>query len=152
MSRKLRWVFLLILAILELTGPAPAEGQRLPTVRDVVDYIDDLWRSESSHAQMTMTVVRKRGTRTLTVESWSMGDDAALMVIRNPAREAGTATLRTDDGLWNYAPRADRLIRIPSGLLSESWMGSHFTNDDVVIAAVMNLMSPAFKDGERIGQ
>ena len=49
-----------------------------------------------------------------------------------PAREAGTATLRTEEGLWNYAPRADRLIRIPTGLLSESWMGSHFTNDDLV--------------------
>lgn len=132
MPRKLRWVFFLTLAFLELTDPASAEGQRLPTVQDVVNYIDDLWRSESSHAQITMTVVRKRGTRTLTIESWSLGDDDALMVIRQPAREAGTATLRTADGLWNYAPRADRLIRIPSGLLSESWMGSHFTNDDLL--------------------
>jgi outer membrane lipoprotein-sorting protein len=53
-------------------------------------------------------------------------------VIRDPPREAGTATLRTEEGLWNYAPRADRLIRIPTGLLSESWMGSHFTNDDLI--------------------
>ena len=72
------------------------------------------------------------GTRTLTIESWSRGDDEALLVVRAPAREAGTATLRTNDGLWNYAPRADRLIRIPSGLLSDSWMGSHFTNDDLL--------------------
>jgi outer membrane lipoprotein-sorting protein len=54
------------------------------------------------------------------------------VVIRKPAREAGTATLRTPDGLWNYAPRADRLIRIPSGMLSDNWMGSHFTNDDLM--------------------
>jgi hypothetical protein len=66
------------------------------------------------------------------MESWSKGDDEALIVIRSPAREAGAATLRTEEGLWNYAPRADRLIRIPSGLLSESWMGSHFTNDDLM--------------------
>jgi hypothetical protein len=81
---------------------------------------------------MTMTVVNDRGTRKLTLEQWTSGDDKALIVIRKPAREAGTATLKTDDGLWNYAPRADRLLRIPTGLLSGNWMGSHFTNDDLV--------------------
>lgn len=114
----------------------PADGgrttQELPSVDELMDYLDDLYRSSSSHAVMTMTVERERGTRTLTLESWSLGDDEALIVIREPAREAGTATLRTEEGLWNYAPRADRLIRIPTGLLSDSWMGSHFTNDDLV--------------------
>lgn len=113
-----------------LAGPVTA--QQLPTVDQVVRHIDDLWRSTSSHALMTMTVVRERGTRTLTLEAWSRGDDQSLIVIRAPAREAGTATLRTEDGLWNYAPRADRLIRVPTGLLSESWMGSDFTNDDLL--------------------
>jgi outer membrane lipoprotein-sorting protein len=97
-----------------------------------MDYIDDLYRSVSSYSRMRMTVVRERGTRELEMEAWTKGDDDALIVIRSPAREAGAATLRTEEGLWNYAPRADRLIRIPSGLLSESWMGSHFTNDDLM--------------------
>lgn len=113
-------------------APAPVWGQRLPSVTQVIDQLDDLYRSNSSHAMMTMTVYRERGTRTLTLEAWSLGDDEALIVIRAPSREAGTATLRTGDGLWNYAPRADRLIRIPAGLLSENWMGSHFTNDDLL--------------------
>jgi outer membrane lipoprotein-sorting protein len=110
----------------------PATAQQLPSIDEVVDHLDDLYRSTSSHAVMTMTVVRDRGTRELTMESWSRGEDDALVVIRAPAREAGTATLMTEEGLWNYAPRADRLIRIPTGLLSESWMGSHFTNDDLM--------------------
>lgn len=110
----------------------PASAQDLPDLDTVLDHLDDLYRSSSSHALMTMTVVRERGTRELTLESWSEGTDDALIVIRSPAREAGTATLRTEEGLWNYAPRADRLIRIPSGLLSEAWMGSHFTNDDLL--------------------
>ena len=113
------------------TIPAVQEAD-LPDVDTVLDYLDELYRSTSSHAVMEMTVVRERGTRELRLESWSRGEEDALIVIREPAREAGTATLRTEDGLWNYAPRADRLIRIPSGLLSESWMGSHFTNDDLV--------------------
>ena len=113
--------------------PSPSHGQiPVPDVNQVMDYIDDLYRAQSSYSSMRMTVVRERGTRELEMEAWSRGDDEALIVIRSPAREAGAATLRTEEGLWNYAPRADRLIRIPSGLLSESWMGSHFTNDDLM--------------------
>ena len=115
-----------------LAPAGPVQEADLPDVDSVLDYLDELYRSSSSHAVMEMTVVRERGTRELRLESWSRGEEDALIVIREPAREAGTATLRTEDGLWNYAPRADRLIRIPSGLLSESWMGSHFTNDDLV--------------------
>jgi outer membrane lipoprotein-sorting protein len=116
----------------EPTAPAQATAAPLPTLDEVMQKLDNLYRSESSHGTMEMTVVNARGTRTLTIEQWSMGQDKALMVIRAPSREAGTATLKLDDGLWNYAPRADRLIRIPSGLLSDAWMGSHFTNDDLM--------------------
>jgi hypothetical protein len=112
--------------------PQPPQQPRLPALQAVIDHLDRLYRHDSSHALMTMTVVRERGTRELTLESWSRGQDDALIVIRAPAREAGTATLRTKDGLWNYAPRADRLIRIPTGLLADAWMGSHFTNDDLM--------------------
>ncbi len=111
---------------------AASEKDSLPTPAQITKTLDDLYRSESSHATMTMTIVNDRGTRKLTLEQWSKGQDDALVVIRKPAREAGTATLMTADGLWNYAPRADRLIRVPTGLLSDSWMGSHFSNDDLV--------------------
>jgi hypothetical protein len=132
--RLARWATSLgFLAVAAGLTPGTSSAQiPLPDVDRVMDYIDDLYRSQSSYSQMRMTVVRERGTRELEMESWSRGDDDALIVIRSPAREAGAATLRTEEGLWNYAPRADRLIRIPSGLLSESWMGSHFTNDDLM--------------------
>lgn len=119
-------------ALVCLAMPLSTEAQALPDLDRVIDHLDELYRSQSSHATMTMTVVRTRNTRELTLESWTRGEDDALVVIRSPAREAGTATLRTPDGLWTYGARADRLIRIPSGLLSESWMGSHLTNDDLM--------------------
>ncbi len=109
-----------------------AQAEELPTFSEIMEKVDDLYRSTSSHATVTMTVKKPRNTRELKMEMWTKGEDYALVVIREPAREEGTATLRTPDGLWNYAPRADRLIRIPSGLLSENWMGSHFTNDDLM--------------------
>lgn len=119
-------------ALLLASLPSHLPAQELPELDTVLDHLDDLYRSTSSHARMRMTVVRERGTREMEVESWSRGNDDALIVIRAPAREAGSATLRTEEGLWNYAPRADRLVRIPSGLLSDSWMGTHFTNDDLL--------------------
>ena len=123
---------MVLLALVPLLSPGSLSSQALPPVDDVLDHLDQLYRSSSSHALMRMTVIRERGTRELGLESWSRGEAESLIVIRQPARESGTATLRTEDGLWNYAPRVDRLIRIPSGLLSESWMGSHFTNDDLI--------------------
>lgn len=110
------------------TSDAPA----LPTVEEVMGHLDRLYRAESSHARMRMEIVTSRFERTLEMESWTLGLDQALTVIRSPAREAGTATLRNPEGLWNYAPRADRLMRIPSGMMSDGWMGSHFTNDDMM--------------------
>ena len=128
------WLLVALAASVGL--PSPALGQEgappLPSADELMDHLDELYRASSSHSVMTMTVVKERGTRELTLESWSKGEERSLVVIREPPREAGTATLLTEEGLWNYAPRADRLIRIPTGLLSDDWMGSHFTNDDLV--------------------
>ena len=113
----------------------PAEGTGepvLPSVDEVMDHLDQLWQADSSHSEMSMTVETEEWSRTLDLEGWSLGDDFSLVIIRSPAREAGTASLMTDEGMWSYAPRADRLMRIPSGMLSDSWMGSHFSNDDLM--------------------
>lgn len=108
------------------------DAEELPEAEEVVEKLDTLYRSESSHAVMKMKVEKPRNARELELESWSKGEERMLVVIRKPAREAGTATLRTPEGLWNYLPRADRMMRIPSGLLSDNWMGSHFSNEDLM--------------------
>lgn len=134
--------------------PATTEP-KLPSIDEVTRALDDLYRSKSSQSTMTMTVVNDRGTREITMESWTKGKDLSLVVIRKPAREAGTATLRTKEGLWNYAPRADRMIRIPTGMLSDAWMGSHFSNDDLVRETSYEddyeaVLSWAQLDGQRV--
>jgi hypothetical protein len=119
-------------AIVFLARPSVAAEPPLPSVRQVVLRLNDLFRVDSSEAELTMKVVTDRYRRELTLHSWTRGKEEALIVVRAPAREAGAATLRSKDGLWIYAPRADRLVRLPSALLSESWMGSHFTNEDLI--------------------
>ena len=131
MSMGRRCLLILCVSLL-LPWSAPAEEHKLPDAATVVAHLDRLYRSEYSYAKLHMQIKTKHFDRTLEIESWTAGKEKALMVIRKPAREAGVATLRTPEGLWNYVPRADRLVRIPTSLLSESWMGSHFTNDDLV--------------------
>ena len=97
-----------------------------------VDYFEDLYRSESSIGEAELTIERPRNTRTLRMKSWTRGEEKALIVITAPPREEGTATLKVEDNLWNYLPRIKRTIRIPPSMMLSSWMGSDFTNDDLV--------------------
>jgi hypothetical protein len=79
-----------------------------------------------------MAVVTRRWTRTLAMTVWSQGTDNALIKITAPPKEAGTATLKAGNEIWNYLPKIDRTIRVPTSMMMASWMGSHFTNDDLV--------------------
>lgn len=128
----MKWIAVIMCLAFSMNVAAQEVEKPLPTVNEVTEKLDELYRSDSSHSTVTMEVLNDRGLRTLELEQWTRGKDDALIVIRSPAREAGTATLKNKEGLWNYAPRADRMIRVPSGMLSDSWMGSHMTNDDLV--------------------
>ena len=110
--------------------PEPPEG--LDDLEALLKEVEDLYRAESSHSRVEMTVTTPRRTRTLAMEMWTEGDEKALIVIESPAREKGIATLKVERNLWNYLPRIKRTIRIPPSMMMGSWMGSDFTNDDLV--------------------
>jgi hypothetical protein len=97
-----------------------------------MDRVDRILRGESSHGVATMDVVTENWDRSMTMEMWSLGTDYSLIRITAPNKEAGTATLKAEDDIWNYLPRVDRTIKIPASLMMGAWMGSHFTNDDLV--------------------
>jgi len=100
--------------------------------RKILREIDDLWRGESSYGKFTMRVKTEHYSRTLQMEGWSKGTEKTLMRILKPLKEKGTATLKSDDTIYSYLPKTDRTIRLTSGMMMGSWMGSHFTNDDLV--------------------
>ncbi len=97
-----------------------------------VKYFEDIYRSDSSIAEVELIITRPRSKRTLDMKIWTKGQEKALIVIQSPPREKGTATLKVDKNLWNYLPRIKRTIRIPPSMMLVSWMGSDFTNDDLV--------------------
>ena len=109
-----------------------AIAQEDPTPRSILDHIDDLYRGKSAHAIMRMRVVTENWTRELELESWSMGKENSLMRILAPQKEKDTATLKSGKQMWNYLPKVNRIIKVPSSMMGSSWMGSHFTNDDLV--------------------
>lgn len=112
-------------------------GAAAPQVNDpravqLLERVDDLWRGESSKARMVMRVKTKRYERTLKLEGWSLGTAYSLVRILEPQKEAGTSTLKAGDTIYTYLPRTDRSIKLSGGMMGGSWMGSHFTNDDLV--------------------
>jgi outer membrane lipoprotein-sorting protein len=109
-----------------------AEEPKALTPGEILDRVDDLFRGKSSRGEMTMAIVTAHWTRTLSLEFWSEGKDKSLIRILAPKKEQGTATLRVENDIWNYLPKVRRLIKLPSSMMSASWMGSHFTNDDLV--------------------
>ena len=109
--------------------PSPVRAQ---TALEIIDRVDRLMRGESSRGLVTMEITTEHWSRTLEMEVWSLGTEHSLVRLRSPAREAGTATLKAGDEVWNYLPRVDRTIKVPPSLMMGSWMGSHFTNDDLV--------------------
>jgi outer membrane lipoprotein-sorting protein len=115
-----------------LVAAMTAPSQAATDAQAIVDRVDRLLRGDSSEGELTMAVVTRRWTRTLTLRVWSKGTEQALIKVLTPAKEAGTATLKSGDEIWNYLPKVDRTIRVPTSMMMASWMGSHFTNDDLV--------------------
>ncbi len=115
-----------------LATVAVAETQTQPDPLEIINLVQDVYRGDSSHGVATMEVVTEHWAREMTMELWSLGEDYSLVRLRSPAREAGTATLKADRDIWNYLPKVDRTIKVPASMMGGSWMGSHFTNDDLV--------------------
>ena len=99
---------------------------------ELIRHIDELWRGDTSQATMTMTVKTRRYERSMTMEAWSRGKDYSLVVLKKPIKDKGIATLKVKENIWNYLPKINRVTKVPSSMMSGSWMGSHFTNDDLV--------------------
>lgn len=103
-----------------------------PTAKEILDRVDKMWRGESSFGEVTMEIITAHWQRSLTMDVWSLGKEYSLIKITLPIKEKGVATLKVEKSMWNYLPKINRVIKIPSSMMMASWMGSHFTNDDLV--------------------
>ena len=102
------------------------------TASEIIKKAEDNMRGQQAYGEMKMTIHRPKWTREITMKSWSKGDDYSLVVVTAPARDKGTAFLKRDKEIWNWQPSIDRSIKMPPSMMMQSWMGSDFTNDDLV--------------------
>jgi len=102
------------------------------TAKEIVKKADDKSRGLTSQGEMTMTIIRPTWTRSVTMKSWQKGSTHALILITSPAKDKGQVFLKIKTDMWNWVPSIDKMIKIPPSMMMQSWMGSDFTNDDLV--------------------
>lgn len=134
-------------------GSLAAEGPANKEARDIVRAAIDHWRGVSSYSEMTMTIHRPDWERSMSMRAWTEGDDRSLVRVTAPARDRGNGTLMDDNRMWSFSPRVNRVIKVPSSMMNQSWMGSDFSNkdvsraDDIVDQYTHTFLSTAEVDG-----
>jgi outer membrane lipoprotein-sorting protein len=108
----------------------PARAQQVDAAQLVREAMDH-WRGLTSFSNMTMTIHRPDWERSMTMLSWSKGDKRSLVRVVEPKKDAGNGTLLNDNNMWMYTPKINRIIKVPSSMMSQSWMGSDFSNKDI---------------------
>ena len=118
---------LVLAALICFAIPCPAQD-----IDEVIRKIDELYRANSSYAKLEMEIVTPHWERTLLLDSWTEDTTKTFIRILSPPKEKGLATLRLKNEMWNYLPRVNKVMKIPPSMMMSSWMGSDFTNDDLV--------------------
>lgn len=122
------------LALFVLVGSSVCADKKYTKeqIDELVREVDQLYRSETSYSELEMEIITPRWERTLAMFGWSEGTDKTFIRITSPKKEQGMATLRIDNEMWNFLPKTNKVIKIPPSMMMSSWMGSDFTNDDLV--------------------
>lgn len=115
-----------ILALSFMARPALAMD-----AQDIVQAAWDHWRGTSSRGEMTMTIHRPDWERSMSMEVSTRGQDESLVRVTEPRKDAGNAFLIEQDEMWTYSPKVNRVLKVPSSMMGQSWMGSDFSNKDV---------------------
>lgn len=123
----------LLILISLLAGGCATVSAQPDQAREMVRKADEKFNGEKSgYSVMSMTVVRPSWQRTIEFKSWSLGEEHVLTLITAPAREKGQTFLKRGSEMWSWNPTIGRLIKLPPSMMSQGWMGSDYTNDDLL--------------------
>ena len=124
---------LALIFIVATQSPLPANEQSADIdVKAIIRAVDELYRSQTSRADIEMQIVTPHWERALALKVWTKGMDRTFILITSPKKEKGVATLRIGNEMWNYLPKTNKVMKVPPSMMMGSWMGSDFTNDDLV--------------------
>ena len=103
------------------------------TAREIIEKADEKTRGKKSAiTEMTITIVRPKWSREMSLKSWSKGEKLSLTLLQSPAKDKGTTFLKRHKEIWNWVPSIERTIKLPPSMMMQSWMGTDLTNDDLV--------------------
>ncbi|OYT17313.1 MAG: outer membrane lipoprotein-sorting protein [Bacteroidetes bacterium 4572_77] len=102
------------------------------TALQIVIKADDLQRGESNEGEMTMTIIRPKWERSISMKTWSLGRDYSMTYITSPVKDKGQVFLKRESEMWNWMPTINRMIKLPPSMMSQGWMGSDYSNDDIL--------------------
>lgn len=102
------------------------------TAKEIVQKADSKMRGSSSIVEMTIKTIRPGWSRSMDIKAWTKGTDFSVILIQSPAKDKGVAFLKRKKEVWNWMPSLERVIKLPPSMMSQSWMGTDFTNDDLV--------------------
>ncbi len=122
----------LLAALLFLVAP-PLRAQT-PEATALIKAAIEYWRDTSSYAVFDMNIHRPDWQRSMTMRVWTRGNKESLVRVTAPAKDAGNGSLLLDNDMWSYNPKINRVIKIPSSMMNQSWMGSDFSNNDLAKA------------------
>jgi outer membrane lipoprotein-sorting protein len=128
----MRTIKLLSSLLIFVLGLASLSAQENLDAKTIIQRSDEKLKGKTNTAELKMTIVRPTWEREMQLKSWGKGDDYSLILVTAPARDKGTAFLMRDKEIWNWQPSIDRVIKLPPSMMMQSWMGSDFTNDDLV--------------------
>ena len=100
--------------------------------KEIIRKADAKMRGNSSRAELTIQTIRPTWNRELKLKTWSKGTTQAMILVTAPAKEKGTVFLKNGKEVWNWVPTIERVIKLPPSMMTQSWMGTDFTNDDLV--------------------
>ncbi len=101
-------------------------------IKQLIREADEKARGNSSIGVFSMTIERPGWSRTISMKSWSLGTEYSLIYVTAPAKEKGQVFLKRRNEMWNWIPGIERMVKIPPSMMMQSWMGSDFTNDDLM--------------------
>jgi outer membrane lipoprotein-sorting protein len=103
--------------------------------KEIVTKAEDNIKGLSSVTEMTILIKRPTWTRTMSMKGWTKGEQYSMIVVTAPAKDAGTVFLKRVKEIWNWLPNIERVVKLPPSMMSQSWMGTDLTNDDLVKAS-----------------
>src|SRR5579863_3409466 len=106
--------------------------QQKEDAKEIVRISDARLRGKTMTGKMTIKIVRPDYTRQMSMNIWTKGIHYSMILVTDPAKDKGTTYLKRVKEVWDWVPTLERTIKLPPSMMSQSWMGTDFTNDDLV--------------------